>query len=192
MGREFELKYRASARQMAAIMAEYEGFREITMETTYYDTPERSLAPRHWTLRRRMENGVSVCTLKMPCGDGGRTEWETECPDITSAIPELCKLGAPEELKTLVSGGLEAVCSARFIRQAALIDLENAALELALDRGILQGGARIALLGEVEVELKSGCDADAVAFAKALAARYGLIPEPASKYKRALALTGRM
>ena len=55
MGREFELKYRASAMQMNAIRAEFDGFREITMETTYYDTPERSLAPHHWTLRRRME-----------------------------------------------------------------------------------------------------------------------------------------
>ena len=192
MGREFELKYRASARQMAAIMADYEGFREITMETTYYDTPDRSLAPRHWSLRRRMENGVSVCTLKTPCADGGRTEWETECPDITSAVPELCKLGAPEALKDLVTGGLEAVCGARFVRQAALIDLGSCTLELALDRGILQGGARITLLGEVEVELKAGSDADAVAFAQALAAKYGLIPERSSKYKRALALTGQL
>ena len=62
MGREYELKYRASANQMAAIMADYDGFREITMETTYYDTPERSLAPRHWTLRRRMENGAHLRT----------------------------------------------------------------------------------------------------------------------------------
>lgn len=192
MGREFELKFRASARQMTAIMAEYEGFREITMETTYYDTPEQSLLHRHWTLRRRTENGVSICTLKTPCADGGRSEWETESPDITSAIPALCSLGAPEELKDLVSVGLEAVCSARFVRQAALIELENAALELALDRGILKGGARIELLGEVEVELKSGSDADAIAFAKTLAARYGLIPERNSKYLRALNLTGRI
>ena len=190
MGREFELKYRASANQMAAIMADYDGFREITMETTYYDTPERSLAPRHWTLRRRMENGVSICALKIPCADGGRTEWETEAPDITSGVSELCKLGAPEELETLVSGGLEAICSARFIRQAALIELENCTVELALDRGILRGGARIELLGEVEVELKSGSDEAATAFAKALATKYRLIPESRSKYKRALALTG--
>ena len=59
MGREFELKYRASTKQMTAILADFNGFREITMETTYYDTPEGSLAPRHWTLRRRKENGES-------------------------------------------------------------------------------------------------------------------------------------
>ena len=101
-------------------------------------------------------------------------------------------MGAPEELKTLTAGGLEAVCSARFTRQAALIELENATLELALDRGILKGGARFILFGEVEVELKSGSDEAAIAFAKALAAKYGLIPERNSKFLRALDLTGRI
>lgn len=192
MGREFELKYRASARQMDAIRAEFEGFREISMETTYYDTPNQDLAPRHWTLRQRMENGISVCTLKTPCAEGGRSEWETQCPDITAAVSELCKLGAPEELEALVSGGLEPVCSARFIRHAATIALEDCTVELALDRGILRGGARIELLGEVEVELKSGSEAAAVAFARLLAARHGLMEQRASKYQRALALTGRI
>ena len=119
-------------------------------------------------------------------------EWETECPDITSGILELCKLGAPEELKELVSGGLEEVCSARFVRQAVLVDLGNATLELALDRGILKGGARIELLGEGEVELKSGSETEAVAFARTLASKYGLREEHASKYRRALALASRV
>ena len=192
MGREFELKFRASANQLAAIMNDYEGFREISMVTTYFDTPGQDLLPRRWTLRQRQENGVSVCTLKTPCVDGGRCEWETECDDITAAIPALCELGAPEELKDLAAGGLEAVCGARFTRHAALIELENCTLELALDRGFMKGGFRMNLMIEVEVELKSGSDADAVAFAKTLAAKYGLIPERNSKYLRALNLTGRI
>ena len=192
MGREFEVKFRASAQQMAAIMENYEGFQEINMVTTYYDTPDSRLAPKYWTLRQRMENDRSVCTLKTPCEAGGRCEWETECADIGAAIDELCKLGAPEELKELVSGGLEAVCSARFVRQAATIRLENATVELALDRGILRGGARIELLGEVEVELKEGSDEAAIAFARELAINYRLMRETRSKYRRALELTGRI
>ena len=125
MGREFALKFRASATQLPAIMEEYSGFREISMVTTYYDTPEQALLPRRWTLRQRTENGVSVCTLKTPCAEGGRCEWETECDDITAAIPALCQLGAPEELKELTAGGLEAVCGARFTRQAALVELDE-------------------------------------------------------------------
>ena len=192
MAREFELKFRASARQMTAIMEDYQDFREINMVTTYYDTPGQELLSRRWMLRRRMENEASVCTLKIPGEDGGRCEWETECGDIGAAIDDLCSLGAPEELKALVSAGLEEVCGARFVRQAATVETEGCTVELALDRGILKGGARINILGEVEVELKSGSDEAAVAFARALAAKYGLVPEQASKYLRALYLAGRI
>lgn len=192
MGREFELKFRASVRQMEAIRADFAGFREIAMVSTYYDTQEQSLFSRHWTLRKREENGVSVCALKTPSADGSRSEWEVDCSDIESAIDELISSGAPEALKDLTSGGLEKVCSARFTRLAALIDAEGCTVELALDRGILLGGARMQLLGEVEVELKSGSDAAAIAFARSLAAKYGLIPERTSKYMRALDLTGRI
>mgnify|MGYP003297594623 CR=1 FL=1 len=59
MGREFELKYRADAEKIAAIREQYGDFTSISMETTYYDTPGHALGDLHWTLRRRMENGVS-------------------------------------------------------------------------------------------------------------------------------------
>ena len=192
MAREFELKFRASVGQLTAIRDAYDGFREITMETTYYDTPEDSLSQRRWTLRRRLENGESVCTLKTPCAESGRCEWETECDDIAAAIPALCGLGAPEELMDLAAAGLEAVCSARFTRQAALIELDDCIVELALDRGFLKGGFRMQLLHEVEVELKEGSEDAAIAFARTLAEKYGLIQERFSKHYRALALTGRI
>ena len=191
MGKEFELKFRASVKQMTAIMEEYAGFREITMETTYFDTYEDSLSQRKWMLRRRMENGVAVCALKTPGENGIRNEWEAECDDIQAAVPELCKLGAPAELEAIAAKGLNKIGSARFTRQAALIEADGCTLELALDRGILQGGARIEFLLEAEVELKSGSQEAAVAFAQALAAKYYLIPQRASKYRRVLDLAGK-
>ena len=191
MGKEFERKFRASVKQMTAIMEEYAGFREITMETVYFDTYEDALSQRKWMLRRRMENGVAVCTLKTPGENGVRNEWEVPCDDIAAAIPELCKLGAPAELESLTAKGLTKVGSARFTRQAALIEAEGCTVELALDRGILQGGARIEFLLEAEVELKSGSQEAAVAFAQALAAKYYLIPQHTSKYRRALDLAGK-
>ena len=65
---------------------------------------------------------------------------------------------------------------------------EDALLEIALDRGYLFAGEKQLPLCEVEVELKAGSQAAAVAYAKALAEKYGLIPEPGSKFRRALAL----
>ena len=92
------------------------------------------------------------------------------------------------QLIALTVDGVEQVCGAKFIRLAKLLELEDCTVELALDRGCLMGGGREESLQEVEVEYKAGSEEAAVAFAKALAAEFGLIPESGSKYRRALAL----
>ena len=188
MGREFELKYRCMAEAFAAIEADYAGFVPIEMETTYYDTFDGRLSNLHWTLRRRMENGKSICTLKTPAPDGSRREWEVEAVSIMGAIPALYRAGAPMELMSLSISGLGPVCGAKFTRLAKTLDIPGATVELALDRGVLTGGGRELPLMEVEVELKEGSDSAAIAFAQQLAARYGLTGEKRSKYRRALGL----
>ncbi len=189
MGREFELKYRATPEQLAQIRRQYDGFTTIRMETTYYDAPSGILGRLHWTLRRRMENGVSVCTLKTNLPDGSRGEWEARCEDVCEAVPRLIALGAPEELARYTAGGVVPTCGARFTRQAAQVTSGDTLVELALDQGVLIGGGREVPLSEAEVELKQGRDAEAVRFARQLAARFGLTPEPKSKLHRALELS---
>lgn len=189
MGREFELKFRANEQAQAALKGDFSlDWQEISMETTYYDTPGRDLGRLRWTLRSRMENGVAVCTVKTPAADGGRGEWELCRGDIREAVPELCKLGAPAELLTLTRSGLEAVCGAKFTRQAAILTVGDCTVELALDSGMLLGGGKELPLWEIEVEVKEGSEAAAVAFAEELAAKYDLTAESRSKYSRALAL----
>lgn len=188
MGREFELKYRCSAESFAALKAAYTDFTPIEMETTYYDTFDGKFSNLHWTLRRRYENGKSVCTLKTPSPDGGRGEWEVEAPGIMAGIPMLCQAGAPMELMSLSVSGLGAVCGAKFTRLAKTLEIPGATVELALDQGVLTGGGREMPLMEVEVELKEGADSAAIAFALELADTYGLVPEKRSKYRRALGL----
>ena len=189
MGREFELKYAADAAQHAALLAAYPGpWLQTVMETPYYDTPDGALSARHITLRRRMENGVSVCTVKTPAPGGARGEWECRCDAIRDAIPELCKLGAPQALLAWASGELVPICGARFLRQAQTLELEACTVVLALDAGRLLGGGREQPLCEVEVELKSGGESAAVTFATALSTRFALKTEKKSKFRRALAL----
>ena len=141
MPREFEIKYRLTEGAFAALSGQYGPFRQIRMETTYFDTPGQALSARKWTLRRRYENGVSVCTLKTPSPDGGRGEWEVTCPDIAHALEPLVALGAPEELLPL-GVELRPLCAARFVRLAADLPYGESRLELALDRGSLLGGDR--------------------------------------------------
>lgn len=188
MGREFELKYKADSGKIDAIQRTFGDFTTITMVTAYYDTPEQTLRQRHWTLRRRLENGRSICTVKTPKPDGSRGEWELECPSITNAVPELCHLGAPGELLILTASGLTEVCSARFTRLAATVKLSGCTVELALDQGFLLGGGKELPFAEVEVELKDGGDTACVAFAENLAKKFGLVAEPLSKVQRAMIL----
>ena len=188
MGREFELKYAANQAALEILKERYPDHRVISMETAYYDTPDGQLSRRRWTLRRRMENGASVCTLKTPLPDGSRGEWEVEAPQIEKGISDLCGCGAPLELAVVTAPGVVPVCGARFTRLAAAIALENCVVELALDSGALLGGGKELPFTEVEVELKSGDEAAAVAFAQALAAELNLKSEAKSKYRRALEL----
>ena len=188
MSREFELKYAAEPAVQAAIEASFDGFETIAMQTTYYDTPSGALAARHITLRRRMENGQSICTLKTPTGTLSRGEWDTQCDTIEEAIPVLCKLSSWDLLPLLESEGVVATCGARFTRKACTVSLSDCTVEIALDSGVLLGNGQEIPLCEVEIELKSGSEEAATAFAEALAHQYGLVPEYKSKFRRALAL----
>lgn len=188
MGREFELKFRADAAVIQAIREKYQSFTPISMETTYYDTPDLKLAFHRWTLRRRLENGVSVCTFKRPREDGSRGEWEVEAPNIMDGVMKLCQNGADWELMRCTASGLIELCGARFTRLAATLEVPGGTVELALDQGVLLGRNRELPFAEVEVELKEGTDEAAVNFAKSLAEEFGLVPEAKSKFVRAMAL----
>ncbi len=189
MGKEIELKYAANGETLDRIRQAFPvEYRIFEMATTYYDTADFALSDRRFTLRQRMENGVPVCTLKTPGSGLGRNEWECSCGDIGQGIIELCKLGAPRELLYLTAAGVAPVCNARFTRRAGLVEYGGATLEIALDQGVLTGGGKEIPLSEAEVELKSGKTEALVTFARALAERFELTPEPRSKFRRALAL----
>ncbi len=184
MGQEMEVKFRTTPEQIAQIQADFSGFREISMETTYYDTPDGALGARRCTLRRRLENGLSLCAFKTPERNGIRGEWEVECDRIEAAIPALCKLAASAELLSLADKPLVPTCGARFTRLA--LALRGA--ELALDRGVLLGGGREEAFSEAELEYKSGSVSDFYALVQDFQEKYRLITENKSKFRRALAL----
>lgn len=185
MGRELELKYRATEEQMAAIRESIGNFHTITMETTYYDTPDRRMGALRQTLRRRYENGIAVYAMKSHLSDGAHGEWECTAGSLEEALEKLSALGAPEVPQ---ARGLTAICGAAFTRSCLLLEVEGGQVELALDEGILTGGTRQRPLREIELELKAGPDQALLAFGIQFAAKYGLQPEPRSKFARALSL----
>ena len=186
MAIEFELKFRATPEIIDEIRQNTPGGEtRFTMQTTYYDTPAGALSRQHCTLRLRMENQTAVCTLKTPAKGQGREEFEITCPDISQAIPELCKLSGRDDLLSLLADGVVPVCGARFTRIAKTVTLGDTTAELALDQGVLTGGGKEIPLCEAEVELKSGSRDAVCAYAMQLAIAYGLTPEKESKFRRA-------
>lgn len=188
MGAEYEVKFAASGDLLKKVAGDFPGGRVISMESTYFDTLSGALSQKRYTLRRRLENGVCVYTLKTPGTGFGRGEWETQAQDLASAIEKLCKLDCPQELAGLTRDGVIPICGASFTRQALLIEKPAFRVELALDEGILTGGERQCPLKEIELEFKGG-DMDAFfAFTEAFAAQYQLQSQPLSKFRRALNL----
>lgn len=185
MAVEFELKYRCTAQALALLRADLPGEeRQFAMATTYYDTCDSTLSAKFFTLRRRQENDVAVCTLKIPAEDGARGEFEIECDSIEAAVPMLCKLSGVN----LPTEGLVPVCGAKFTRIAKTFDWNGATIEAALDEGILTGGGTEIPLCEAELELKGGSRAAMEAYGAFLSAAYGLEPESRSKFRRAFDL----
>lgn len=190
MAIEFELKFRATPETIAAIARDVKGDTvNYRMQTTYYDTRDRALSARKCTLRRRMENEKSVCTLKFPTEGKGRGECELESEDINLVAQQLCVLSGKEELRALIAEGIEPVCGARFQRQAITVTMDDCVMEIALDQGVLTGGGKEIPLCEVEVELKSGDVQTVELYGGVFARRYGLRRETKSKFRRAFLLS---
>ena len=135
MGKEIEIKLAApDAAALEAVGADARveaartgAWQEIRMVTEYLDTPDRAIAARKWTLRRRTENGEAVYTIKTP-GDGyARGEWESRKESLHEAVRELVRLGAPGELAELAAGGVSRTCGVEFLRRTAELTLDGAA-----------------------------------------------------------------
>lgn len=185
MGREFELKYAATPQILQEVAALWENWTQIAMQTTYFDAADGSLSGKKITLRSRMENGVCVCTVKTPVSGYGRGEWDVYAPWNAETAAHLF---AAAGLTGVAFADLIAVCGARFVRLAKTVELPGCTVEIALDQGVLTGDHREIPLCELEVELKFGSEAAAVAWAEHFAARFGLQPEQNSKFRRALML----
>ena len=191
MGQEIEYKLRAANEQelyrvYEALRSRYAAGEErvIRMHTRYFDTGDRCLRQRRWTLRIRQENDRQVLTCKTPGRGHSRGEWSLDRTGAgeTPQHIELCALadaGAPEELRGLAE--LSAVCGARFIRRCVMLELSGTSIELAADVGHLYGPHEQEALCELELELFGG----SLETLSALAALTGLQEESMSKFARA-------
>lgn len=175
------------------------GSKDIAMHATYYDTVDGDVLALRGGLRRREENGLSVCSLKLEVevsdGKATREEYEVACDDIRQALELLPEAGAPRDVCGMLAGKeLKVNCETEFDRRAfsLAVGAQGAAdafeAELAFDEGVLRRDGREQEFREMELEHKDGSLDAFNAFALDIQDTAHLTPQPLSKLARAMSV----
>lgn len=175
------------------------GSKDIAMHATYYDTVDGDVLALRGGLRRREENGLSVCSLKLEVevsdGKATREEYEVACDDIRQALELLPEAGAPRDVCEMLAGKeLKVNCETEFDRRAfsLAVGAQGAAdafeAELAFDEGVLRREGREQEFREMELEHKGGSLDAFNDFALDIQDTAHLTPQPLSKLARAMSL----
>ena len=173
--------------------------RRQTLETVYYDTPDRALMRQRAALRVRRVGGAFVQTLKTEDAPGGihRGEWEVP---VTSLVPDPAAFAGTAAADYLTpfldsdAAPLTPLFTTRIERRTRQLTVEvdgtETEIELAFDRGGIEAGEVNEPISEVELELKSGAPAALYQLAAKLHAVLPLHLETRSKAARGYRLAG--
>lgn len=167
----------------------------MAMEALYYDTQSLDLQKAGIVFRVRREGEVFTATVKQ--GGRGeshiqqRKEWNVNVQSLSPRIEAFVDTEIGSQLKELAGSDsrLQVLFYCSFSRDFALLDLdEGTQAEIAMDTGEIVSGRLKEPICELELELKRGQLAVMEGLASVLSAKYGLLPEPRSKFSRGLSL----
>ncbi len=197
---EFELKFTGAPDEMAALPASDffaavapDGGAWERLSSSYYDTPDGTLAAKGLSLRLREEGAELVQAVKAKGDDAAsRLEFESSLAceaDFPAAIGD-------KEIDSLIErygDRLAPLTKTTVDRWAAVARFKGAEIELAVDLGsaeALDGEGRVFVgpLAELELELLSGEPAAVFDFARLLVANAPLRFSTMTKLQSALAL----
>ena len=177
---EFELKFTGSPGDVAALIgsdfvsaASPKGGGWERLSSKYYDTPDRRLARKGFSLRLREEGGALTQAVKTRRSSAAsRMEFETEVRS-GDAFPAAAGDKAVDTLIDDVTPVLEPFAQTTADRWTAVLAFRGAEIELAIDLGRAEcrddeGRDYAAPLAEVELELISGDPARVFDFARLL------------------------
>ena len=146
------------------------------LHSTYFDTPDQALRQAGISFRIRRNGHQRIQTIKAAQSVDGialsRSEWEHEVegdePDYT--IAEETALKPFLELR----GTIQPAFSVMAERTACRLSYGSSIIEVAADRGKVEGLERTIPFGELELELKEGTAADLFDLARSLSAEVPL------------------
>ncbi|NMG76535.1 CHAD domain-containing protein [Aromatoleum diolicum] len=163
----------------------------VTLDNTYFDTPELALKARKIAVRTRRHGRVQLQTVKCAAASTGgltqRPEWE----QAFSGTFDFSAIDAPKVRKLLLrhSPDLAPVFSTRFRRETRLYTQDDTArILMMIDTGEVIAGERREPICELELELVEGQPLDLLLLACRLAADIPLMPGDLSKAERGFRL----
>jgi inorganic triphosphatase YgiF len=199
---EIELKFGLTEASAVAVEASLRALGATTavLESHYWDSADRRLARAGLSLRLRRSDGAWEQTVKAGGASPAERLEETvhlaPKPGGDAPQPELSlhagsAAGAMLDAAWAKRGrtpAIERVHTSRVRRTALRVEVRDAELEVALDRGTVAAGERSLPLCEVEVELKHGDAKALIALARANVDAHGMWLSTLTKSARGLAL----
>ena len=185
---EIELKFGVLPARAGAIDAALRraGARRLTLESRYFDTPDRRLADAGLSLRLRRSSGLWEQTLKAPAkGLGERLEenvlrpgrWGSDGPPLDPSLHDGTPAG--ERLREALGkgdpapDGIAPAHACRVERRSIEIEAHGGRVEVAFDRGEVHAGTALAPVCELEYELKGGEPRALIEFGKEAVREHG-------------------
>ncbi|MDI1342316.1 CYTH and CHAD domain-containing protein [Polaromonas sp.] len=192
---EFELKLEIPPARLASVEAALRRgmTRTQRLRARYFDTADGALAARGVVLRLRKEGRHWVQTAKAPGSRPlERLEHNVVLGSRTAPLPDLSRHdGTPvgERIRQALNKqppdaaapDLSLVYATDIVRLTRIVRARGALVELALDQGHITAGDRTLPVRELELELKQGQAAGAVALATTWCIRHGLWLSSVSK-----------
>lgn len=188
MDREIELKFLIPPEAAALALAQLKGEGAVRqLDATYFDTPDHALRKAGYGLRVRDGEGGRKQTLKSASAGGvfSRGEWEEK---IAGPGPDRDALARTPAAAMLAGEALAPVFTTRVERTVRIVQVGEAVIEAALDRGELSADGRRAPVCELELELKAGEPAALFDLARQLSKRVPLRLSLISKAERGYGL----
>jgi inorganic triphosphatase YgiF len=199
MALETELKLRIEPAAISALLG-YPLFRTSPCQqhlyNTYFDTDDLALTRQKVAVRERRVNGQTLLTVKTAGrsidGLSQRQEWEAPTQPGAFDFRQLVDDARLADALARHADQLVPIFTTDFERLSWLITVNQGAVEVALDRGIIEvnrhGRTAHQSICELELELKSGEAAALTELAEALRGVVPLEPSDDSKAARGYAL----
>ncbi len=187
MSIERELKFRVAPGITARLQRELALAEPRQFQSIYYDTPERDLQGARMAIRLRRQGERWLQTLKCVIDAAARHEWEMAVEGDAlepERFPQDEVIAASGVDLSALNERLAPVFETRFTRRVALVQQDEAKLEIALDRGDVIAGERSEPICELELELKSGAPWTLARVAEPLVERFDLQLAIESKAER--------